>query len=204
MAILVAVCAVAAHQATYVLGFRGGGFGRSMASGGHDGYWAPLASLILLAGMLLAFAALRQLRRLSARASHLDGGSHPDRELRAFLWSTLRLWSRLGSATVIVYVVQENLEHVLVGLAPSGLDALAAHGLLPIVVVAVTSLSVAVVAALVRWRCEALLARLVTYAARPRRRVMPSARPSLSTRMPRATVPAARGSRAPPAVAMTV
>jgi hypothetical protein len=101
-----------------------------------------------------------QLRRLSARAAHLDAGSHHDGELRAFVWSTAVLWLRLGLATTVAYAVQENTERVVVGLAPSGLDALAAHGLLPIIVILVTSLAIATVAALVRWRCETLLARL--------------------------------------------
>ena len=59
-----------------------------------------------------------------------------------------------------MYAVQENAELVLAGLTPSGLDALGAHGLLPILVVLATTLIVATVVALVGWRCRALLARI--------------------------------------------
>ena len=196
--ILVAVCAVAAHQATYLLGFGGEGFGQALGAGGHDGHWTPLVALVLLAGTLLGMVTSHQLRRLSARAAHLDVGSHPDGELRAFVWSTAVLWLRLGLATTVAYAVQENTERVVVGLAPSGLDALAAHGLLPIIVILVTSLAIATVAALVRWRCETLLARLARRIAPRRDRSSRSARPSTSTGMLRHIAPLARGSRAPP------
>ena len=204
LAVLIAVSAVAAHQVTYLLGFGGDGFGRAIGAGGHDGYWAPFVALVLLAATILALVTVRQLRRLSAHAAHLGSGSHPSGELRGFLWAAAVLWFRLGVATTIVYAVQENVERVLVGLGPSGLDALAAHGLLPIIVVLVASLVVATVAALVRWRCEVLRARLARDGAQPRRRKPASARPPRSMRVPLASTPAARGSRAPPAVALAV
>ncbi len=204
LVILVAVCAVAAHQATYLLGFSGEGFSEPTGAGGHDGYWAPLVVLVLLAATILSLVTWRQLRRLSAHAGHLDGSSHPGCELRAFLGNTATLWLRLGLATTIVYAIQENVERVLVGLAPTGLDALVGHGLLPAIVVILSSLAVAAVAALVRWRCEALLARLANHTPQPRRGTPMSARVPRSARTPRAAAPAARGSRAPPVVALAV
>ena len=204
LAILVAVCAVAAHQATYLLGVGGGRSGDAASTGGHDAYWAPLVVLVLLAAMVLSFVALRQLPRLAAHARHLDRGSHPDRERRTFMWNAATLWMRLGLATAVVYVIQENFERDLVGESLTGLDALAAHGLLPVLVILVTSLVVAVVAALVRWRCEVLLARLARADMQHPHRAFRSAPRPVSARLPRHSVPAAGGSRAPPVVALAV
>jgi hypothetical protein len=200
----VAVCAVAAHQATYLLGFGAEGYGEAVGAGGHDGYWAPLVVLVLLAGAGLAAVTIRELRRLTASAAHLQASWHPGRELRSFAWGTGALWLRLVLATTIVYVIQENIERVLVGQTPSGIDALTVHGLLPVLVILVTSLTVAIVAALARWHCEALLARLARRTQDTRRRRPQSLRPAMTTRLPRHSTPAARGSRAPPVVALTV
>jgi hypothetical protein len=204
LVILVAVCSVAAHQATYLLGFGGDGFSEAKGVGGHDGYWAPLVVLVLLAAAILSLVTLRQLRRLAVHAGHRDGASHPDRELRAFMGDIATNWLRLGLATAIVYAIQENVERVLVGLAPTDLDALVGHGPLPAIVVLLSSLAVAAVAALVHWRCEVLLARLASRTPQPRRPTPMSARVPRSARAPRAAAPAARGSRAPPVVALTV
>lgn len=201
LVVLIALCAVAAHQATYLLGV--GGPRDELAAAAHDAYWPPLVAVVLIAALALAVVSLRQLRRLSAHAGHLTGESHTDQELSGYAWAVGGLWLRLALATAAVYALQENLERIGVGLAPSGLDALAAHGLVPIVVITLATLVVAAVVALVRWRCQALLARLASTSS-PRSTDVRRTRPRLLIRLPERGSLGARGSRAPPVMAAVI
>ena len=201
--VLVAVSAVAAHQATYLLRFQG--VARAVVDEpAHDAVWAPLVALVAVAGILVGLVASSQVRRLAAHAAHDSGTAHPRRELRSFALDVASLWLRLGIATALVYAFQENIEHILAGLGPSGLDALVAHGPVPVLVVLFSSLLVAAVAALVRWRCRELLARIARARSRRARQAARAPRPSLSIRLPRPVALGARGSRAPPEAAPAV
>ncbi len=195
--LLVAVSAVAAHQATYLLRFQG--VARAVVDEpAHDAVWAPLVVLVAFAGVAVGAVAWLQLRRLGAHAAHLRGVAHPRPELLSFIGDAASLWLRVGLATACVYAIQENIEHVLAGLGPNGLDALFAHGPLPVLVVLIASFLVAAVAALVRWRCRELLERIARARSRRARRPARSPRLSLSIRLPRPIALGARGSRAPP------
>lgn len=195
--LLVAVSAVAAHQAPYLFhaGDLVGAVGDEPA---HDAIRAPLVLLIGIVAAGVGVVAWRQLRRITAHAAHAGGAAHPPRELRSFLGDVASLWLRVGLATALVYGFQENAEHLLAGLGPSGLHAFAAHGLLPVVVVLLASLLVASVAGLVRWHCRELLARIARARSRHARRPARAPRQRLSIRLPRAVSLGDRGSRAPP------
>jgi hypothetical protein len=103
----------------------------------------------------------------------------------------------MAAGTFAAYAILENVERVLAGLAPSGLDALAAHGLLPIVVILVASLAVAAVVGLVRWRVRTLIARIRTTRPFGRHASVPRVRPTSVARPARCGT-AATASRAPP------
>jgi hypothetical protein len=149
--------------------------------------------------MVITIVAARQLLVLSARAGR-GRALHGEAWVPRYIPIVASLWRRFFIATVVVYAVQENAERILAGGMPPGLDALVAHGPLPILVIALSSSLVAAVVALVRWRTRALVARIrsatafARHARAPRRRIV-------RTRPRDRAWAAATASRAPPMAA---
>jgi hypothetical protein len=203
---ILALSVVLTHEATYRLSFPGpGAFDRAMTAGGHDAWWLPLAVTLLVAIAAIAYVTGRELRRLRAlvpqtpgtpQADGSDGGPGPG----AFLRLVGASWLRLGLLTALAFVVQENVEILLSGQPPVGLDVLGANGLLPLLVIPAISLVLAAVTALVRWQHRALLARLTTRVAHPHPRARASRRPSGVERRADRIPGGGTGSRAPPLV----
>lgn len=201
LVVLVAVCAVAAHQMTYLLGIAEGREAIGVAT--HEQVWLPFAVTVVLAAIALLLVGCRELRRLGRAARHIESDGHPHHEVTAYLRTAARLWLRLAVATLIVYAAQENLEHWLVGLPIPGVDALGSHGWLPVVVVLASAVAVAAVAALIRWRCESLRSLLSETRQRFARDTRRTIRPPMTMLLSGLVDLAAHGSRAPPPVRAT-
>src|SRR3954447_9241271 len=160
---LVAVAALALHELRYLIGY-GGGTPEALASQGHS--YLPVVSG--LAGVLLALA----LAQLTARVLRGSGERSPPGFRSA--------WVLASAALIAIFVAQESLEGLLSSGHPAGMAAVAAHGGL-----------VAVPLALALGGLVALglrgANRLVASAAR-RRAPVPS-RPSLRQRRPEFRLP---------------
>jgi hypothetical protein len=199
-AALVGLSTLAAHQVSYLATSRSAeAYAATMSATGHDSVWLPLVATVLVALTLVTFVTSRRLLDLSARAGR-GGRRHVDVPLRDFAGMVGSLWPRFAAATTVAYAIQENVERVLAGRTPPGLDALIAHGSIPIFVIVLSSLVVAAVTALVRWRARILVARIRSGSAFTRH--APVGRPRPDTTRPRARAwRAATASRAPPVAA---
>jgi hypothetical protein len=107
-AVPVAVVAVLGHDLVYVAAYGAGAEAARRASG-HEPYWTWTWLVVLLAtaGLVAVSiaAALGLLRRL-------DRTDLPRRiALSPYLREVLRLWPRLALAALLVFVVQESVEH---------------------------------------------------------------------------------------------
>ena len=199
-AALVGLSTLAAHQVAY-LATAGSAeaYAAAMSASGHDGVWLPLVGIVLVAIVLVTVVVTRRLLDLSARAGR-GRRRHVDVPFRDYASMVGSLWPRFVAATIVAYAVQENVERVLAGGTPPGLDALVAHGSIPILVIVISSLLVAAVTALVRWRARILVARIRAGSAFTRH--APVARPRPVRPRPRARAwGAATASRAPPMAA---
>ncbi len=154
---LTAVGVLLAHDAIYAAGAALGAVDGQFAVAGHR-YWATFGILVLLAAGLTAGAGLaalarlgRSLRRLPTRRATHQGP--------AYGAELLRLWPRLFLGVTLVFVLQENVEHLAAGEPMPGLWVLSAPGYSMAIptLVAVTGL-VAAVGAWFRHR-EAVLVR---------------------------------------------
>ena len=170
---------------------------------GHGPVWAvTVATAAILVGglVVLAIRRLGSLRRL-ARAVEEERATVSDAGLPHLAAIVLRLWCLLVIASLALFVLNENLERMAVGVPAPGL-AILVGGLghtSPILVFAAVAGAVALVAGLYRWRRDVLLARV--RAARPtwgRSSDAPLPRPVLSDRRPRSFVGSRIAGRSPP------
>ena len=133
-ALLVAVVAVTAHDATYLIGHGVDGYPAALGATGHDGHWLPVA--IGVAALLLGAATVIAARwwRLRRQLSECSGNATTAR-VGVVAPGALRLAARLFVAALAVFVLQENLEAMAIGaptpgpaivLAPSYLAAVPA------------------------------------------------------------------------------
>lgn len=107
-AVPVAVVAVLGHDLVYAAAYGAGAEAVRRASG-HDPYWTWTWLVVLLAtaglvGVSIA-AALRLVRRL-------EPSDRPPRiAMSPYLREVLRIWPRLALGALLVFVVQESVEH---------------------------------------------------------------------------------------------
>ena len=175
--VLVLFALFVAHDAIFVAQFGvGGGFADAMAESGHDAYWTP-ASLLIGIGTAVSFlAAIAVLARLERGARSMATPVAPG---PTYAGEIALIWRRLFPTVALLYLVQENLEHVAMTGQPAGLDPLFGVGssyALP--VLAITTVVLALVGAVVRWRIRTLAIRI----AAARRRPYPRANASLPAR----------------------
>lgn len=103
------------HQLAYLATFGWRGIERALASVGHDVYWLAIGSLVSLAVLVGLFLSLR--RWLTLRAQLRERGG--DRRRRTTIdWSlcratVVRLIPRLALVALVLFFVQENVEHYL-------------------------------------------------------------------------------------------
>lgn len=205
---LVMAALAASHELIYLLAHGAGAeYARAMQEGGHDRYWTSFVLTVVGITLALTVIAVRQLRRLHRQTSMVRAGRlrvH-DGGLDLFARQATRLWLLVSAGTVLAFLSQENLETVAAGHALPGLDVVTGEHAVAIPVIALMSLLVALVGALVGWGRHVLLARLRGSMNPVRRRAPRTLRPS-PVRVP-ASTSAVRwhGLRAPPsAVALIV
>ncbi len=160
---LTLVALVVAHDLVFLLTY-GAGYDDALAHSGHDGSWAAAVVVVLAAGIGLLGLATWRLYRLGVVARAV-GGVPGQRTPGAsvFGWRLVGLWWRLAAATTVLFVVQENLEHLRIGEALPGLSVLGSGEYSDAAfVIALVTLSVATVGALFRWRHDVLVARIAS------------------------------------------
>lgn len=157
---LVLAALFAAHDAIYLARYGPGtGYAVAMSASGHDGYWLPASLLIVAAAAVAFLSALLVLDRLE-RVVH----SAPPVRARtgpSYGGELVNLWPRLLVAVAVLFAIQENLEGLAAGGRLVGLDPLFGPDawLVP-PVLAITTLVLAAVGAVLRWRVRVLRARV--------------------------------------------
>lgn len=189
------------HVLVYLVahGF-GAAYDRAMAEGGHGRYWT---SFVLTAtGVTIALAAvvvvqMRRLVRLS-RLARAERIRMADERPGLFAGLLGRMWLRLAVTTLLLFLLQENLERIAAGQPAPLLEAIAGDHAIAVPVLTAVSFIVGAVAALVGWRRIILLARLA--AARWRWGKAPAVRRPVAAPLRAISSDAARthGVRAPP------
>ena len=188
---LVLVALFLAHDAIFVAqNGIGDGFAAAMRRGGHDGYWSAYMLLVGIAGTaVVAITTVRFGRRrlrlaipgtLDRDPSFEAGSLQPARSAPSYRRELLGLWVRLFVVVLVAYVIQENLEHATHDHLPGVGVLVGPENPLALPALAVVTLLLAVLGALVRWRIAVLDERLA-------RAVAGGPRPAT----PRATHPAA-------------
>lgn len=201
LATLVLASLAASHEVIYLLAHGvGAGYARAMQEGGHDRYWTTFVLTVAGVTVALAIVAVGQLRRLVGQAFLVRGGrlSVDDRNFALFARLTARLWLPVAAGTAMLFIVQENLETATAARQLPGLDVVSGEHALALPVIALVSLLVALVGALVRWGRHVLLARLRRSLAPVRHRAQRIRRPSSITRPASSIAVHSHGLRAPP------
>ena len=181
-ALLALVALFLGHDAVYATEHGvGGGFANAMTELGHGAYWGPFTLAAVTAGVALTVAsgfALAGLHRRLARSS-ATVTTDPARPAHgAYLHELASIWPRLLLVVVALYAIQENIETYLVRGDLPGVDVLFGGDLpLAVPVLALVTLALAAIGALVRWRIAILSARLQERKQIARLRV-PEARPA--------------------------
>ena len=161
-ALLVAVVAVTAHDATYLVGHGLEGYPAALGSTGHDGHWLPVA--IGVAVLLLGAATVAAFRwwTLRRQLAHLGGPARQD-GIGQILPEAARLTVRLFVAALAVFVLQENLEAIAIGAPAPGPGIILAPAYLAAVpAIAAVSLLFAVMSELIDARILHLERALAT------------------------------------------
>ena len=176
--LLVVAALLVAHDATY-LSHHGSGEGLSAAmhEGGH-GYWAAFTVVAIASAAVLTLHVTARLAWLAARRGPAVGtrGRGASR-LPSYRRELRGLWIRLLPAVALAFTVLENLEHLVVGGELIGTGALTGPEYpLAIPVLALVTLVLAAIGALVRWRI-AILELHVARGMRPLRQARPIGAP---------------------------
>jgi hypothetical protein len=153
---------VIAHNLVFLLAY-GAGYDEALAHSGHGGAWNTAVIVILVAGLSLLALVIWRLYRLAVIARRTQRGEASQRQPmpggfgRHLMW----LWLRLAGLTGVLFVVQENLEHLRAGQVLPGLTVLgSAEYPNATMVIAAVAFAIALVGALFRWRRDVLTARI--------------------------------------------
>ena len=195
---LAGVALLASHDAIYLAQVGPGEpLARAMRHAGHD-YWAAVSLLLAAVGIAAAITTLLRLRSLRRRAADL-AHSAPDKN--GGQARMLSMWAKLFAVVAFGFVLQENVEHLVVhGHAP-GLGALVGpeYPLAVPVIGLITAIAASIAAAL-RGAEQELLAAIQAglrrpFGQAPRRLMRPSLRIAATRMSPLAR---ATAGRAPP------
>lgn len=151
------------HHIVYLLAHGNGpAYAKAMTQAGHDRYWTSFLIAVGGVSAALAMVSVHQLRRLArlAEAARIGGVQVRD----ASLWRLMAMipprWLQVTAGTTVAFVLQENVETVGMGVPMPGLGMVSGDHLFAVPIIALVSLLLATVSALVRWRRDLLLARL--------------------------------------------
>ena len=172
LASMVLVTLVLAHDLAFLAAY-GRAFETVLVRTGHDERWAAAVLMVLGLGIGLAVAGFWRLYRLDRYARDLEAATGTAGRLRPdlLLGHVIHLWPRIGLAATALFVLQENLEHLMSGGPLSGLAVLGSAGSASatnpsdapppaLAIIALVAFAVAVVGALYRWRTNELAARI--------------------------------------------
>jgi len=155
------VTSVLSHNAVFLLSY-GSRFQVALSATGHDSRWADAVTGVLAAACVLALAGSLGLVRLFLIAGRTArsawGASRGD--LQVLQDAVIGLWVRIATLSIVLFVVQENLERGSAGLALPGLGVLWSPDALTLPIFLGISLVAAVVGGLFRWSRAVLLARI--------------------------------------------
>jgi hypothetical protein len=199
--LLAAAVMVAAHDLVYLAAYGLGAHRHALAASGHGGSWTAIVLTVLLAAGALGVLAVQRCRVLTRRLGDLGGVSVQPLSGAKLATRIGRLWLVVFAFTVALFLLQENLEHIVrhAGHVP-GLGALyAGEYRAAIPILAVLSLAAATIGSLAIERLRALgeaVARAEQTTLRPRRQ--PLVRPASVLVRPRARRATPDLGRAPP------
>lgn len=111
--VLTLAVVLAGHQLVYLASYGLRGADQALSSVGHGGYWlgtGALVSLALTAGLLLGLRRWMALRA-ELRAADPDPRRAGSIDWAAFRTTVARLVPRLALSALLLFVIQENLEH---------------------------------------------------------------------------------------------
>jgi hypothetical protein len=189
------------HELIYLIAHGAGeGYAAAMREGGHDRYWTSFLLIVVVVTSALVAVGVAQIRRLRRLAAAMRAKSVRGRDVgpSRFFGLLGPLWLRLSVAVVVAYLLQENIETATTGASVPGLGVLGGEHAIALPVLLAVSLLVAAVGALVGWRREVILARLLA-AARARLRAAAVSRRGLTNNRPLTVTEGRRnGVRAPP------
>jgi hypothetical protein len=193
------VALVLAHNLVFLATY-GPRYGRALVETGHDAAWTTAFIIAMGLGLALLVAGTWQLRRLAHQARSVGAAAGPrDPGPSAFAAHFLRLWLGLLPATALLFVLQENLEHLGVGDGLPGLGVVARGGSpLALTIIAAVTFGVALVGALYRWRRDTLVARISTGHEPWHRPTVKPPRPRGTDRRAPLTLAGSVAGRAPP------
>ena len=197
---VVLIAFVLGHELEFVVTY-GSDVGAGLARTGHGSvWWATVATVLCLAGGL-GMLALRRLGELSRLSDAIEAGHVEVRE--ASRWHLARrvlgMWPAILVASLTLFLITENVEHVLAGMPAPGQDALGSgeYPATPFVFL-VVSLAAACVAGLYRWRCDVLAARIAAVSAAARRRPHHARQATPQSQIPASAPARHSAARAPP------
>ena len=173
--VLTLVALLSAHTAIYVAQYGlGNRFAAAMANSGHDGWWVPASVIALGGGVVALLSILGTMTRLETIARSTSRMRARRRETHGppFWREVVTIWRRLRPAVTVAFAVQENLEHLAAHGHLLGLEALGGHEYpLALPVLALVTLALSWLGALVRWRIATLRACVGTASQLRRRRL---------------------------------
>jgi hypothetical protein len=170
--VLAVVALLAAHSAIYLAQYGfGERFAEAMTAGGHDGWWLPASLVVLGAGAVLLLRTLGALGRLEAMARDVRPAAEP---AVPFQPEMLSIWRRLFPIVTVLFAILENVEHLAAHGHVVGIEALVGPEYpLALPVLALVTLGLSALGALVRWRIRVLRTRIAHAAHAARRRPTP-------------------------------
>lgn len=172
VAALLPASLVLSHDLSFLLEY-GRAYAAVLRATGHDGRWEMAVAFVLAASVALAVVAGARLVVLWQSACRLDRGCGPSfaEASASFAHVLLAVWARLAVATTVAFLLLENVERIAAGgTAPGLAPIVGAGGVSPLPILALVSLAVAAVGALLAWAPTALRARIAAALAARRRR----------------------------------
>jgi hypothetical protein len=111
-AVLVAAVLVAGHDTLYLVTYGPGEVHHALAASGHGVPWTGICLAALMVGGAVALVAVQRSHRLNARLRQI--GAPPVRRVstRHLARRIASLWLPLLIVSLLVFAVQENIEHV--------------------------------------------------------------------------------------------
>jgi hypothetical protein len=153
---------VLAHNVIFLIAYRAS-FAAALARTGHDEHWTATVIVVAELALALLVAGAARLLQLGQLARSLAPGrlTGPEDGWHGLRHHALRVWLVVFPVTLAVFIGAENIERLNAGLPAPGLSVLGSGGYpVSMVLLAATSLLVALVEALYRWRREILTARI--------------------------------------------